>query len=242
MKLPVYIVSDSHFRMNSTDDELARRAKLFQQFDRIKSTGGTLIIGGDYFDFWFEFRDVIPFQYCDILGELREIHKSGIDIHFVLGNHDYWDFGFFKRFFNAKVYKGDLHCKIENESVLLTHGDGILSRDFKYRLMRKIIRHPISILLFKLVHPDLGCSIARCVSKTSNKHNRDHSLSVRDTRELKAFAEKHWRSGIDTVLMGHYHLTGISNSDGHHFIQLGDWLTHFTITIRDENGWHQESV
>ena len=68
-------------------------------FDKIKITGGTLVIGGDFFDFWFNYQYVIPSGYVDLLEHLSRLHRSGISIHFVLGNHDYWDFGYFNKYF-----------------------------------------------------------------------------------------------------------------------------------------------
>lgn len=241
VKLPIYIVSDNHFKMNLTAEELNRRSKLYLLFEKIKSTGGTLIIGGDFFDFWFEFGHVIPSAYCDVLSELRELQKTGIEIHYVVGNHDFWDFGAFTRLFGARVYKADMQFSVGDESVLLTHGDGILSRDTMYRMMKEIIRNPVSIYCFRLVHPEAGCWLARRVSRASGKHN-DHKPCDKDLHELQQFAERHWNAGIKTVLMGHYHQTGISTAGEHSFIHLGDWLTQFTVTIRDDRGWHQESA
>ena len=112
MKLPIYIVSDNHFLMKNNQNELERRKKLFDLFKKIKESGGSLIIGGDFFDFWFEFKNDVPSGYDDILDELESLNKNNIDIHYVLGNHDYWDFGFFKKKFGANTYKDDLKFKI----------------------------------------------------------------------------------------------------------------------------------
>ncbi|NOZ08186.1 MAG: hypothetical protein GXO91_04835 [FCB group bacterium] len=227
--------------MSFAPEELSRRSRLYSLFNKIKSAGGTLIIGGDFFDFWFDFRTVIPSYYSDVIGELRELQKAGIDIHYVVGNHDYWDFGAFTRLFGAKVYKEDLRFTVGKETVLLTHGDGILSRDTRYRVMKKIIRSPVSIFCFRLLHPAVGCWVARRVSKSSSNHNH-HSPREKDLLELSAYAEKHWNTGTKTVLMGHYHQTGISSAGEYKFIHLGDWLTHFTVTVRDHLGWRQESA
>ena len=104
LKLPVYFVSDNHFKMDVDDSEKDRRSKLYHVFDKIKSTGGSLVIGGDYFDFWFHYRYVVPSGYVDLLEQLQQLNQSGVAIHFVLGNHDYWDFGYFKEKFSAEVY------------------------------------------------------------------------------------------------------------------------------------------
>ena len=103
-KQPVYFISDNHFVSETTPSEKERRNHLYQVFEKIKNTGGTLVIGGDFFDFWFNYKYVIPSGYEDLLDHLDDLNQSGITIHYVLGNHDYWDFGYFKKKFNALVY------------------------------------------------------------------------------------------------------------------------------------------
>ena len=96
-KQPVYFISDNHFKLDIDLPEIERRNRLYHVFEKIISTGGTLIIGGDFFDFWFDYRYVLPAAYVDLLEQLHQLNQSGIAIHYVLGNHDYWDFGYFRR-------------------------------------------------------------------------------------------------------------------------------------------------
>ncbi|MBC8214824.1 MAG: UDP-2,3-diacylglucosamine diphosphatase [Candidatus Marinimicrobia bacterium] len=241
MKYPIYFVSDSHFRMTYDHKEKVRRQKLFNLFSEIKSTGGTLIIGGDFFDFWFDYNFVSPKSYSDIFENLESLRHNGIEIHYVVGNHDYWDFGYFTKKFGAIVHKTDFEFEVDNKKILVTHGDGILKRDNGYRFMKKVIRSKISIFLFKILHPDWGCALANFVSKTSNEQCRTFGNQDEMLEELVQFAKGKWAEGYDTVLMGHYHQTGIFSEDNHKLIHLGDWLKHLTLTKLDENGWTQES-
>ena len=87
--------------MDIDKSEIDRREKLYHVFDKIKSSGGTLIIGGDFFDFWFDYNSPHLTEYNSLIYELNQLSKSGIEIHYILGNHDYWDFGSFKKKFNA---------------------------------------------------------------------------------------------------------------------------------------------
>ena len=150
--LPVYFISDNHFKMDIDNSERERRGKLYHVFEKIKSTGGTLVIGGDFFDFWFDYRHVLPAGYIDLFEQLDKLHQSGIFIHFILGNHDYWDFGYFKEKFNAKVYWGDLNFTNNGMKIQVTHGDGLLKNDHGYRLMKGMIRSKFCIFLFILFH------------------------------------------------------------------------------------------
>ena len=117
--------------------EIYRRKKLFHFFEKIRKSEGTLIIGGDFFDFWFDYGNFIPPGFTNLLKELSRLHQSGISIHYILGNHDYWDFGYFNNKFGALVYDSDLECKIDKSTILISHGDGLLKNDYGYRIMRK---------------------------------------------------------------------------------------------------------
>ena len=239
LKLPVYFVSDNHFKIDVDDSEKDRRSKLYHVFDKITSTGGSLVIGGDFFDFWFNYRYVVPSGYVDLLEQLHQLNQSGVAIHFVLGNHDYWDFGYFKEKFSAEVYSGNLDFNHNDSQIQVCHGDGILKNDYGYRFMKKIIRSSLCIQLFKLFHPDWGCGFAKKVSKTSGDYHH-HDLKADAIRtELIEYGRSQWKLGFNTVLLGHYHQTGIVEEDGNSLIFMGDWLRHFTVTRLDNNGWWQ---
>lgn len=242
MKMPLYIISDNHFMLESSKLEKERRKKLFKLFDKIKKTGGTLILGGDFFDFWIEFKNGIPHYYQDILDELEILSNHKIEIHYVLGNHDYWDFGFFHKKFGAITYKNDFIFSIKNKKILITHGDGILKNDYLYRFMRTILRNKIIMFLFSLIPEKIGCSIAQKISSTKKKFGAKHILNTNLKEELESFAIKKFKENIDVVLMGHYHQLGIKNINNKLFINLGDWINHFTVTKLTEQGeWKQES-
>ena len=239
LELPIYFISDNHFSMQKSDAEQIRREKLFTLFDKIESTKGTLIIGGDFFDFWFDYKYVVPKGFNDILFRLEQLHKSGIKIHYILGNHDYWDFGSFTQKFGAIVHTGDLEFDINGQKILVTHGDGLLKKDVAYRFMKRIIRSNLAIFLFRLFHPDWGCALARKVSNTSSHYHHHDDKSIEIRNEIRQFANKKWNEGYDVVLIGHYHQTEIETTEDKSLIFMGDWLKHFTVTSLDENGWQQ---
>ena len=239
-KFPVYFISDTHFSLDITEFEKLRREKLFSLFKIIKKNKGTLVIGGDFFDFWFDYRYVIPKGFNNLIFQLNDLNKSGVDIHYVLGNHDYWDFGSFKNLFGAKIYKSKLNFQINNSTFLVTHGDGLLKRHWFYRFIKKIIHSNFCISLFKLIHPDLGFSIAKLISKTNKKSRHYDKFSNQEYNELVDFAKSQWLNGIDNVLIGHYHQIGIKNDNGKNLIFMGDWLKKFTVTILTESGWEQK--
>lgn len=238
-KPPVYFISDNHFKMDVDESEINRRKKLYHVFEKIKSTGGTLIIGGDFFDFWFDYKYVIPIGYVDLMEKLYELKKTNINIHYILGNHDYWDFGYFQKKFGSKVYRSNLEFLNNKSKILISHGDGLLKNDYGYRFMKKIIRSNTCIFLFRNFHPDWGYSLAKKISKSSENYNHHDQKSEEIRSELIEYAHLQWELGIDTVLLGHYHQTGIVESGKNKLIFLGDWLRHYTVTRLDNNGWWQ---
>ena len=227
--------------MKIDQEENERRNKLFHVFNKIKETGGTLIIGGDFFDFWFHYKNYNPDCYKDVVIELAALKDSGIDIHYIAGNHDYWDFGFIKSQFAKEFYKNDLIIENSNQKVLVTHGDGLLKNDVGYRFMKKIIRSSIFIFLFKILGHRFGYMVGKKVSNTSKHYNHFDSNARQIKEEMREFAEKKWKESFDVILIGHYHQKEIIEHHSKKLIFLGDWLRHFSVTKFDGKEWSQFS-
>ena len=241
MKLPLYFISDSHIGMEINESEIKRRNKLFQLFEQIKSSGGTLIIGGDFFDFWFEFSKRPPDIYKDVFKELESLKNSGIDIHYVAGNHDYWNFGQFESLFLKSFYKEDLLIDDFGLKILVTHGDGLLKSDVGYRALKKVLRNRVFIFFFKLLGEKIGYKIGKKVSHTSQGYNHFDDNVDEIMYDIGEYSEQKWREGVDVVLVGHYHQKEIIEKDSKLLIFLGDWLKHYSITKFDGEEWTQFS-
>ena len=237
MKAPFYIISDNHFMMTDSEEERSRRNKLFLIFDKIKKDGqGTLIIGGDFFDFWFETKKVIPKYFDNLINELYQLDKHGIKIHYLAGNHDYWDFGYLSKTAKINFHKNDLQFTLNNKNILITHGDGLLKKDTGYRFMKKIIRSKIFIKLFQLVPPSISFKLANSLSKSSSHYNHHDNHVDIIMKDVLEYAKQKWIDNIDIVMVGHYHQQKIINENKYNLVFLGDWLTKFTVTKLDKNG------
>ena len=239
MKLPLYFISDSHIGMKINELEIKRRNKLFQFFNQIKLSGGTLIIGGDFFDFWFEFSKKTPEIYLDVFKELNSLKGSGIDIHYVAGNHDYWNFGHFESSFVKSFYKNDLLIEDFGLKILVTHGDGLLKSDVGYRFLKKVLRNKIFIFLFRLLGKKIGYKIGKKVSHISQGYNHFDNNVDEIMKDIGEYAEQKWSEGFDIVMVGHYHQKEIIEKDSKLLIFLGDWLKHYAITKFDGKNWVQ---
>ena len=227
--------------MEINDSEIKRRNKLFKLFEKIKLSGGTLIIGGDFFDFWFEFGKKTPEIYKDVFKELAALRDSGVDIHYVAGNHDYWNFGHFESTFLKSFYKHDLLIDDFGLKILVTHGDGLLKSDVGYRALKKVLRNRVFIFFFKLLGEKIGYKIGNKVSHTSQGYNHFDNNVDEIMRDISEYAQQKWDEGVDIVLVGHYHQKEIIEKDSKLLIFLGDWLKHYSITKFDGKEWTQFS-
>ncbi|MBL7047126.1 MAG: UDP-2,3-diacylglucosamine diphosphatase [Candidatus Marinimicrobia bacterium] len=235
MNLPIYFISDTHLRLTQSGKEEEKRRNLISFIEHVIDKKGTLFIVGDFFDYWFEYKYVIPKAYFDVLTTLHRANERGIEINYVLGNHDYWVGDFIKNKIFTEVYSNNLNLEINGKIFHITHGDGITSWHRGYRIMKKIIRSRVLIFLYRWIHPDLGYSFARWVSRTGRHpiHTEEYNASV--LKELQSYAEEQWKNSADHVIFGHYHQAKhVINNKGT-FMVLGDWIIHRTFGLFDGN-------
>ena len=236
MSKPVYFISDIHLQPKASEMEERKRVRLEQLLARVRDEEASLYIVGDLFDFWFEYRHVIPRHYFRTLRALQELTENGCPVHVIVGNHDYWLGSFFPEELTITVHQHPIEIELCKRRFLITHGDGILKRDVGYRLLKRVLRNRFVIGLFRLIHPDLAFWIARMVSGTSRKLTlRNPDKDEAERREIVAYAEAQFQRGIDAVVMGHYHLPTQIEQDGKIFLNLGDWMRHFSYAVC-ENG------
>jgi len=224
MKTPVYFISDIHLKLNVDSFEKNRRKKLYRLLDKICETGGTCFFVGDLFDFYFEYPDVIPKAYTDFYDKALNMKKNGVDLHFQTGNHDYWFQDFLDKNIMDKIYTDDLDIIIGGKRFYITHGDGILSWDHGYRILKKIIRSKIFISMFRWVHPTIAYKIARFVSRSGQEDTNEANFNNNVKIELQNFAKKKFDNGFDYMISGHYHLGKMFNINQGKLAVLGDWF------------------
>jgi UDP-2,3-diacylglucosamine hydrolase len=231
-KSTVYFVSDAHWGRNDPTMEKQKLHYLIEFFREIHEKGSQLFIVGDLFDFWFEWQSVIPKQAFPILVQLKSLTSNGIQIHYLAGNHDFQLQGFLETEIGVKVYPAELDITLNGKRFFIYHGDGLLSRDWRYRILKRIIRHPWSVAAYRWIHPDLGMAIARLTSRLS----RDHlAIDYRqeDEAQYESFAVSKLQSGYDVVILAHSHHPVIKNIGTGTYIKLGDWIDKFTYAVWD---------
>lgn len=225
----IFFVSDAHLGLSSESEDLRRENRLLAFFDHVRKRGNRLFIVGDLFDFWFEYAHAIPRHSHRIVHALKNLVDAGVRIHFIVGNHDFAVGRFFSEELGIPVHDRPVEKEIDGKRFFISHGDGVNPKDRGYRLIRRIFRHPVSIALFRLLHPDTGFWIARTLSNLSRDHRPVKDLD----RICIAYAEARFAEGFDCVVLGHTHRPQEHRSGGRTYVNTGEWMTLFTYAVYD---------
>ncbi len=236
MKLPknkkIYFTSDQHFGAPTRDVSKVRETYFLNWLNHIQMDTAALFLVGDLFDFWFEYKTVVPKGFIRILGKLAEFVDQGIPVHYFVGNHDLWMKDYFETELGIPVYHKPKEFTIENTYFFIGHGDGLGPNDNGYKRMKKLFTNPLAKRLFQGLHPDLGVKLGQYFS-VKNKlisGSEDVSFLGEENEWLALYAkrkleDKHY----DYFLFGHRHLPmEIKLNEKSTYINLGDWITHFT--------------
>jgi len=219
-----YFVSDAHIGGGSPDAE----QRLFRFLESIRGRAESLYILGDLFEFWFEYGRAIPKLGFRALAELAELRRTGTRIGYLKGNHDFWFKDFWRRELGAEA-ADELDLTLDGKRVFLAHGDR-LDRGFVPRFFRALMRNRLNGWLYSLLHPDLGIGLAQAVARTSRVESTKPSL----VEDMARFAGSRLAAGFDIVILGHSHVPEVRQLGNGVYLNVGDWLTHFTYgVIRD---------
>ncbi|MDQ3191408.1 MAG: UDP-2,3-diacylglucosamine diphosphatase, partial [Bacteroidota bacterium] len=167
-----YFISDFHLGAPDSKSSLEREKKVVKWLDQIKHDAQEIFILGDVFDFWFEYKTVVPKGYVRLLGKIAEICDSGIPVHFFTGNHDMWCFDYLPNELGVQLYKDPVKRSISGKAFYIGHGDGLGPGDKGYKFIKKVFRNPLCQFMFGWVHPNVGIGLANYFSKRSRKVNR----------------------------------------------------------------------
>lgn len=243
MELPVnkkiYFLSDFHLGAPDFKSSLVREKKIVSFLDRIKKDAAQIIINGDLFDFWYEYKTVVPKHFVRVLGKLAELTDSGINIIVFAGNHDMWMRGYFENELNIPVHFEPKTFEWNSKKFYVGHGDGLGPGDHGYKFMKKIFRNKFCQWLFGQMHPTVGMGVANYFSRASRKKtgSSDADFLGEDNEWLIIYAREILaKEHFDYFIFGHRHLPlDIKLNDGSRYINLGDWITNFTYAVFDGN-------
>ena len=237
----IYFLSDFHLGTPDYKTSLQREKKIVHFLERIRDDAASIFIVGDMFDFWFEYRTVVPKGYVRLLGKLAELSDAGIPIHFFVGNHDMWVRNYFQQELGIKVYFEPCRFTLLGKAFLIGHGDGLGPGDHAYKLLKKLFRNPLAQWLFGMLPPTIGLGVANYFSRHSRVANGtadDHFLGEANEWLLVYCKEYLQQQPIDFFVFGHRHLPidyvlNPSASVPSRYINLGDWIRYFSYAVYD---------
>ena len=233
----IYFLSDFHLGAPNGDDSLIREKKIVSFLESIKNTATEIFILGDIFDFWFEYKNVVPKGYTRLLGKLAEITDSGIPVHLFIGNHDMWMKNYFQTELNMQVYFEPKEFERSGKQFLIGHGDGLGPGDEGYKFLKKVFRNKICQWMFGALHPSWGIGLANYFSRKSRaKTGNADSQWLGDDKEWLVIYSKEYlqQKHIDFFVFGDRHYPVIVElNDKSKYIILGDWLSNFTYAEFD---------
>lgn len=233
----IYFLSDFHLGAPNAEASLIREKKIVQFLDEIKHDAEQIFIVGDLFDFWYEYKTVVPRGYVRILGKLAELTDSGIMIHFFVGNHDMWMTDYFQKEFNIPVYFEPKTFDFNNKKFLIGHGDGLGPGDRGYKFIKKIFRNKICQWLFGILPPAIGIGIANYFSNKSRSRedsNIEVFLGEQDEWLLIYSKEVLLKEHFDYFIFGHRHLPiDFTLNENSRYINLGEWINYNSYAVFD---------
>jgi len=223
-----YFASDFHLGAPDEISSLEREKKIVRWLDAISADCRYLFLVGDLFDFWFEYRHVVPRGYVRFLGKLAELSDRGVEIFLFTGNHDMWMFGYLEQQLGARVFRESIEVQFDKKNLLVGHGDGLGPGDHTYKFLKRIFENRLCQKLFGALHPAIGFGIARAWSSHSRVANNKDEEFLGDAEFLWQYSrEVQTRRHHDYYIFGHRHLPlDLPVGDSSRYLNPGEWLNH----------------
>ncbi len=235
----LYFASDFHLGIPCHASSLLREKLLVRWLDEIRHDAEAIYLMGDVFDFWFEYKTVVPKGFSRLLGKLSEITDSGVPVHLYRGNHDIWAFNYLNQECGVILHREADVIIFDDKSFYLVHGDGKGPGDRGYKFLKSVFECRFNQWLFNWLHPDFGTRMGLYFSRRSRYANvvKENKLKAPEPIEesmLYQYADNISRqySEIDYFIFGHHHRPVVTTlANGKTFVLLGDWLVNFTYGV-----------
>ncbi|MFO8054069.1 MAG: UDP-2,3-diacylglucosamine diphosphatase [Bacteroidales bacterium] len=240
----IYFLSDAHLGVPDHAHSLEREKKLVQWLKQVAPSAKAIYLVGDIFDFWFEYKHVVPRGYVRLFGTIAGLTDNGLPVHFLPGNHDLWVRDYFHKEMGMQLHCGPISEEFNGKTFYIAHGDGLGNGDKGYKLLKKLFTCKLCRWLFAQLHPDLAIRIASSFSHQSRINNtmKDEVFSGENNECLVTYAKKILQTRhYDYFIFGHRHLPLEINLPGNsRFINLGEWYHRFTYGVFDGENFRLE--
>ena len=236
----IYFASDLHLGTPDETSSFAREKLFVQWLNEVKKDATEIFIIGDIFDFWHEYKTVVPKGHVRLQGKIAEICDAGIPVHIFTGNHDLWMFGYLEKELGAKLHKNPIERTFNGKTFLIGHGDGLGPGDHGYKFIKKVFNNPVCQFFFRWIHPDIGVRLANYFSRKSRYGNNGNKKVLEQfTTEENEWLVQYCRQVLqkqhfDYFIFGHRHLPlNIKLNETSQYINTGDWLDYNSYAVFD---------
>jgi UDP-2,3-diacylglucosamine hydrolase len=233
----IYFASDFHLGVPNYEASLAREKKIIRWLENVTQDAQEIWLLGDLFDFWFDYKKVVPRGFVRLLGTMAKIVDEGTPIVLFAGNHDMWFFDYMQKEIGVLLYREPVVREWNKKRFLIGHGDGLGPGDHGYKFVKKVFANPVCQWLFRWIHPDIGIGIANFFSGKSRASTGEYDKSFlgRENEWLVQYCEKQLEKDyFDYFIFGHRHLPlDIKIGEASRYINLGEWIHYFTYAVFD---------
>lgn len=245
MAKKIYFISDVHLGLHPIERSKEREKILVSWLDSVKDDMSELYLMGDIFDFWHEWKRVVPRGFTRFLGKLSQIADSGVKITMFTGNHDIWIYDYLAEEIGLELHYHPIERELNGLKFFLAHGDGLGPGDTSYKILKKVFTNPMLQWLFKRLHPNLAMAFGLGWSKNSRYAKGIIAEGYRgDDKEWQTlFAnEELQRKKHDIFVFGHRHIPSDIKVQESRVINLGDWINNFTYGVLDGKDFQIHSI
>jgi len=224
----VYFASDFHLGIPDHARSLIRERKIVRWLDEIAADASHIYLMGDVFDFWFEYKHVVPKYFVRLLGKLAELTDRGIQISLFTGNHDMWAFDYLEQEIGITIHRKPIVVQLQNKKLFLGHGDGLGPGDYGYKVLKKVFSNRLCQWIFARFHPNFAINMANYWSRKSRLANPEKEVFLGEENEWLLIYSKEQAALdplIDYFIFGHRHLPlDLQVTEKARYINLGDWF------------------
>jgi len=236
MTQKIYFASDFHLGSPNHKESRIREDRIVRWLNFIEPSCSELFLMGDVFDFWFEYKRVVPKGYVRLLGKLANMSDAGIKIYFFKGNHDMWVNDYFIKELGMQIISDEFEMERGGKTFYMHHGDGLGPGDHKYKFLRKVFRNPVCQWLFSLVPARIGMGIADAWADSSRQKKAHQFTTIEEewlaTHAKDQLLKKHY----DYFIFGHRHLPlDLKVGESSRYVNTGEWMNFSSYAVFDGN-------
>lgn len=233
-----YFIADAHLGSKSHRDSVETERKLCRWLDSIKHDAQSIYLLGDIFDYWYEYKYVVPKGFTRLLGKIGEITDLGIEVHFFIGNHDIWLNDYLTVECGMILHFEPLITEIQGKNFFLAHGDGLGDESKSFHFLRNIFHSKFLRKCFSAVHPRWTIPLAHAWSSNSREAGGVTEFLGEENEYLIRFSKEKIKEvpDINYFVYGHRHIMlDFPIADTSSVIILGDWIHLFSYAVFDGN-------